>query len=145
MLGIYLGVFVSTFLAATFLPVPSEVTVLAAAAHDKISLPLLWLVASVGNTLGAVANWCLGRFAITLQDLRWWPANPSQMRRAETWFSRYGLWTLLFAWLPIVGDPLTLIAGVLRVPLPMFVLLVGLGKALRFAIVVGLLGGLLES
>lgn len=139
MFAVYLSVFTSTFLAATFVPVPSEVVVLAAASNEQINFLLLWLVATAGNTLGAVVNYWLGRFSSRFQKRKWWPATEVQMRRAESWFQRYGIWSLLFAWLPLVGDPLTLIAGVLRVRLLSFVLLVGLGKGLRFAAVIYLI------
>ena len=145
MISIYLSVLISTFLAATFVPVPSEVAVLAALSHDQTNVVLLWLIATTGNTLGAVLNWCLGRYSLRFQTRRWWPASPSQMQRAENWFSRYGIWSLLLAWVPIIGDPITLIAGVLRVRLPLFVCLVAVGKAARFALLLGLVGGLAST
>lgn len=142
MFALYLSVFVSTFLAATFLPVPSEVAVLAAASNDHVNLLLLWLLATCGNTLGAMVNWWLGRFAIQFQDRKWWPASAAQMKQAEAWFQRFGIWSLLFAWVPILGDPLTLVAGLLKVRLRWFVLLVAFGKAMRFAVLIGLISGL---
>lgn len=141
MFAVYLGVFASAFLAATFVPIASEVAVLGAASHSQVNLTILWLVATAGNTLGSIINWALGGYSSRFQDRRWWPVSATQMQRAGEAFNRYGIWTLLLAWLPIVGDPLTIIAGVLRVRLCWFVLLVGIGKAARFAVVIGLFAG----
>ena len=128
--------FTSAFLAATILPFSSEVVLTAALADESVSRWLLWTAATAGNTLGAVVNWGLGRFAAQYRDRRWFPASPHQMDKAEGWFQRYGVWSLLMAWLPVVGDALTVAAGVLRVRFSVFVLLVGLGKGARYAAVV---------
>ena len=131
-----IAVFTSAFLAATILPFSSEVVLSAALADDSRSRWLLWTAATMGNTLGAVVNWALGRFAAKYRDRRWFPASPEQMDKAEGWFQRYGVWTLLMAWLPVVGDALTVVAGVLRVRLGLFVVLVGAGKGARYAAVI---------
>ncbi len=131
-----LAVFTSAFLAATVLPFSSEVVLAAALADESLSRWLLWTAATAGNTLGAVINWGLGRFAAQFSNRRWFPATAEQMARAETWMQRYGQWSLLLAWLPVVGDALTVAAGVLRVRLTVFVLLVGKGKGARYAAVV---------
>jgi membrane protein YqaA with SNARE-associated domain len=94
------------------------------------------LVATLGNTLGAVVNWLLGLFLLRFRERRWFYFNQRQIENAQAWFQRYGFWSLLFAWLPIVGDALTLVAGVMRVRLWLFLLLVGGGKALRYISVV---------
>lgn len=132
---IYVGVFSSAFLAATLLPVSSEVAVALAARLDGVDLTALWLVASAGNTLGALVNRALGRFALRWSDRRWFPASPAQLERGQAWFERWGVWTLLLAWVPVIGDALTVVAGVARVRLLVFVLLVGAGKAGRYAVV----------
>ena len=93
-------------------------------------------MASVGNTLGAIVNWWLGRYLIHFQHRRWFPFKPDQLGRGQQWFNRYGVWTLLLAWLPIGGDALTFIAGIMRVPLWLFVVLVGIGKSVRYAVVI---------
>ncbi len=132
---LYLGVFVSAFGAATLLPVASEVVLLAAlTTGDPL---LLWAVASAGNTLGAMVNWLLGRSALHWQDRRWFPATPEQLDRGQAWFERWGSWTLLLAWVPLIGDALTVVAGVLRVRLWLFVILVFVGKAGRYAVLIG--------
>ena len=107
-------------------------SLIAATDHDIV---VLWLLATAGNTLGGIVNWVLGLYCLRWQDRSWFPFRPAQLERAEKWFSRYGTWTLLLAWLPIVGDPLTFAAGVLRVRLLVFVILVAAGKGARYAMV----------
>ncbi len=139
----YLGLFFSALLAATILPFSSEAVLAALYAVDRYDAVLLWLVASVGNTLGGLVNWVLGRFCLHWRDRRWFPVSPQRLQRAQQWFGRYGTWSLLFAWLPVVGDPLTFAAGVLRVNVWVFLVLVGIGKAARYAVVLLVAKGLL--
>ncbi len=133
-MGGYLLLFSSAFLAATIIPFYSEV-VLYALIRQGESAWLLISVASIGNTLGAAVNWVLGRFLLKYQDRRWFYFKPEQMEKAQRWFQRYGVWSLLFAWLPIGGDALTFIAGVMRVRFWVFLLLVGLGKTGRYMVI----------
>ena len=130
------GLFASAFLAATILPFSSEAVLAALTVADGADVLLLWAVASAGNVLGAVANWVLGRFCLTWRDRRWFPVRPAELERAQRWFGRYGQWSLLFAWVPIVGDPLTVAAGLLRVKLAWFLILVSIGKGGRYAVVI---------
>ena len=102
---------------------------------DRYSLAALWLIASAGNTAGAVLNWWLARYMLHWRDRRWFPLKRKQLEQASGWFRRYGVWTLLLAWLPIGGDALTFVAGLLRVRLMVFLILVGLGKSGRYAFV----------
>ncbi len=81
-------------------------------------------------------NWVLGRFLLRFQSRRWFPFRPDSLGRAQHWFGRYGVWTLLLSWLPVVGDPLTFVAGVMRVRFALFLLLVAAGKGGRYAILV---------
>ena len=97
----------------------------------------LLLAASLGNTLGSVANWGLGRFCLHWRDRKWFPVKPKELERASAWFGRYGMASLLLAWVPVVGDPLTLAAGVLRVRFLPFLLLVAIGKTARYAVLLG--------
>jgi membrane protein YqaA with SNARE-associated domain len=131
----YVGLFLSAFLAATILPFSSEAVLAGLYAFDRGNALALWLTASVGNTLGSLVNWLLGRFCLHWQDRRWFPIKPDRLERAHVWFSRYGVWSLLFAWLPVVGDPLTFAAGVLRVNAGLFLILVAAGKAARYGAV----------
>ena len=131
----YLLLFGSAFLAATFLPFYSEV-VLFALLREGGNPILLVLVATVGNTLGAVVNWVMGRYLLHFQDRRWFYFSRAQIEKAQCWFQRYGFWSLLLAWAPVGGDALTLIAGIMKVRLWVFLLLVGSGKAMRYLSVV---------
>lgn len=134
----YLTLFTVSFLAATLIPAGSEVLLLSLAAQGEPVL-WLWLVATSGNLLGSMINYALGRYLLHFQHRRWFPLTPKTLEKSQAWFQRYGLWSLLFSWLPLVGDPLTVVAGVLRVRFYWFVLLVGLGKATRYAVLLGLL------
>ncbi len=127
--------FGSAFLAATILPFYSEV-VLFALLRQGGDPALLVAVATLGNTLGAVVNWVLGRFLLHFQDRRWFYFKREQMERWQRWFQRYGVWSLLLAWMPVGGDPLTFVAGVMKVHIVPFLVLVGIGKGLRYVSVV---------
>ena len=135
MITAYLLLFASAFLAATILPFYSEV-VLFALLREGGDPVLLVFVATLGNTLGAVVNWLLGRYLLHFQARRWFYFSRSQIDKAQRWFQRYGFWSLLMAWAPVGGDALTLIAGIMKVRLWVFLLLVGTGKALRYISVV---------
>jgi membrane protein YqaA with SNARE-associated domain len=141
MLEAYLGLFSVAFLAATILPAYSEVLFagLLAQGYDPFAL---WTWATAGNTLGAALNWVMGRYLLHFQDRRWFPFKPATLGRAQRWFQRYGVWSLLMAWAPVGGDALTFIAGLMRVRFDLFLLLTSLGKGIRYAIVVGLVEGL---
>lgn len=138
----YAGLFLSAFLAATILPFYSEAALVALGLADGFEGWLLIVVATAGNTLGALVNWCLGRFCIRWRDRSWFPVKPRQLDRATAWFNRYGVWTLLLAWLPVGGDPLTFVAGMLRVNVWLFLLLVGIGKAGRYIVLLAAARGL---
>ena len=131
----WLLLFGSAFLAATILPFSSE-ALLYALLRDGGNPLILVAVATLGNTLGAVVNWLLGLYLLHFQDRRWFYFSRQQITNAQRWFQRYGIWSLLFAWMPIGGDALTLIAGIMRVRLWIFLLLVGAGKAARYMSVV---------
>lgn len=128
----YVGLFTSALVAATILPMQSEavlVGLLLAGTHPAI---VLIIVATVGNVLGAVINWYLGRYILRFQEKRWFPSSERQIERAQNWYRRYGRWSLLGSWLPVVGDPLTVVAGLMREPLIPFLLLVTVAKGTRY-------------
>lgn len=129
------GLFLSSFLAATLLPAQSELALAGLLTHDVAAPALLIGVATLGNTLGSLVNWLLGRWAHRLGERRWFPVKGDALRKAEAWYHRYGRWSLLLSWAPIIGDPLTLAAGLLREPLLPFLLLVGLAKLGRYLII----------
>jgi len=132
-----LGLFSAAFIAATLLPAQSE-AVLVALLLQGHPLGTLVLVATLGNVLGSCVNWWLGRQALRFQDRRWFPVGRVRLAQAQGWYRRYGRWTLLASWLPVVGDPITLVAGVMREPLRTFLPIVTVAKAGRY-LVLGLL------
>ena len=128
----YLGLFMASFLAATVLPFQSEVLLFGMLLAKHYQWLALVLVASFGNILGSVVNWGLGRSLAHFEDCSWFPVKREKMARVEGWYHQYGKWTLLLAWLPFIGDPLTIVAGILREPLPIFLLLVSVAKIARY-------------
>lgn len=136
-LAVYAGLFLAAFAAATILPMQSEAAVITLALAGYPAATLV-LVASVGNVLGSVINWALGRGVERFRHESWFPLRDRDLERAQRWYRRFGSWSLLLSWVPIVGDPLTVVAGVMREPLPRFLVLVGIAKAGRYlALVLG--------
>ncbi|MDH0611893.1 MULTISPECIES: DedA family protein [unclassified Agrobacterium] len=131
---VYVGLFVTAFVAATILPMQSEAALVGLVLTDAYPVWTLIAVASLGNVLGSVANWLLGRGVERFRSRRWFPVKPAALDRAQNWYRRYGKWSLLLSWVPIIGDPLTVVAGVLREPFPIFLLLVTFAKVGRYAI-----------
>lgn len=131
----YLVLFASAFAAATILPMQSEALLAYHATQSQLSVALLFAVATLGNVLGSVVNWYCGRFLRRFQDRPWFPASPAAMQRAEARYHRFGRWSLLASWVPIIGDPITVMAGVLREPLLSFVAIVTVAKAGRYLVV----------
>ena len=117
----YLSLFTISFLAATILPFSSE-----------LMLALLITFSSLGNILGSVFNWVLGFYFIKLQNKKWFPFNQEQISKSSQWFEKYGKWSLLFAWVPIIGDPLTFVAGTMKTKFFIFLILVSIGKISRY-------------
>lgn len=128
----YLGLFLAAFGAASLLPLQSEALLVGLLLAEAHPVGALLAVATAGNVLGSLLNWWLGRYLEHFRERRWFPASAAQLERASRWYRRYGRWSLLFSWLPVVGDPLTLMAGVLRESLWVFLLLVTLAKGLRY-------------
>jgi len=125
------GLFLAAFGAATILPFQSEIVFAAMATQGPSPLWLLVVVASVGNTLGSVVNYWLGLFIEHYRDRRWFPAGERQLERAQAWYLKYGVWTLLLSWAPF-ADPLTIVAGIFRTPFWLFLGLVAAAKTGRF-------------
>lgn len=130
----YIGLFLSALIAATILPMQSEAVLAGLLLSDNHVVVVLLVVATVGNVLGSVFNWLLGRYLLRFRDRRWFPSNDTQLARAQKWYRQYGRWSLLGSWLPVVGDPLTVVAGVMREPLVPFVLLVTVAKGTRYLV-----------
>ncbi|HEY0120447.1 MAG TPA: YqaA family protein [Rhizobium sp.] len=130
----YLGLFTAALAAATILPMQSEAVLVALLVTGEYAAWLLVAVASIGNILGSVLNWLLGRSVERFRSRRWFPVSERAMERAQGWYRRYGRWSLLASWLPVVGDPITVVAGIFRESLPTFLLLVAIAKAGRYIV-----------
>lgn len=127
--------FFASFVAATLIPLSSE-AVLAGLLAAHVDPALLLPVALAGNTLGASVNWVLGYWGIDLLKRKLSPFSARQFERAAKAFNRYGVISLLFSWLPVVGDPLTFAAGALKVPYLTFLVPVAVGKGLRYLAII---------
>ncbi len=127
------ALFTVSFLASTVVPVGSE-WLLAIMLLNGYNPAAAVFTASAGNTLGACTNWLIGRYSNTWLFERLCRITNHQRQRAEAWYNKYGLLSLLFSWLPVVGDPLCLVGGLLNVRFTSFLLLVVSGKFLRYAV-----------
>lgn len=134
-LATYLGLFSAALLAATLLTAQSELVLAGLLLAGKQPVLALIAVATVGNVLGSAINWWLGRYLEHFQDRRWFPIKPATLQKASGWYHRYGRWSLLLSWVPLIGDPLTLAAGVLREPFFSFLGIVTVAKLARYLIV----------
>ena len=128
----YVGLFLAAFGAATLLPMQSEAVLVGMLLSDRYVVSSLLAVATVGNVLGSALNWLLGRSVERFRHKRWFPVSESKLEKAQQSYLRYGRWSLLLSWVPIIGDPLTVVAGVMREPLWSFLLIVTLAKGGRY-------------
>jgi len=131
----YLTLFLTAFAAATLLPAYSEILV-GTLVNQDYALFWIWFWATAGNTLGSVVTGIIDRQVDRFKHKRWFPVSELQLHKARNRFNRYGQWSLLLGWLPIGGDALTLVGGIMRVPWLNFVVLVTIGKGLRYAFVI---------
>lgn len=134
----FAGLFAAAFLAATVMPFQSEAVLAGVVSAERHPLWPLVVVASAGNVLGSIANWCPGRSLARLEGHRWFPVERERVAEAEGWYRRCGRWSLLLSWVPVIGDPLAVVAGVLRDPLPVFVVPVAVAKTGRYVAVAAL-------
>ena len=143
--GPYLALLGMSFVAATIFPAQSELLLaylLRSGAHSWV---LLLTVATIGNVLGSVINWLLGRWIEHFRHRRWFPVGDAALERAGRWYGRWGKWSLLLSWAPVFGDALTVIAGMLRVRFSTFVSLVLIAKAARYAVIALAVAGTLRN
>lgn len=131
-LAAYAGLFGAAFMAATILPSSSEVVLVGVLSTEKYPVAALLIVASIGNILGAILNYYLGRGIECYRDRKWFPVTDQSLARAQRWYNKWGRWSLLLSWVPLCGDALTVVAGVMRERLAVFILLVGAAKTLRY-------------
>lgn len=139
----YLGLFAAAFGAATLLPLQSEAVLVGLLMLGEQPAWALVSVATAGNVLGSVVNWLLGRYIERWRHKRWFPISDEKLARAQRAYQGYGQWSLLLSWMPVIGDPLTMIAGVMREPLWRFVLIVMVAKLGRYLVLAMITLGLL--
>ena len=132
----YFSLFLSSFFAATLLPAQSEAVLAFQIVSNKNNLIYLIFVATLGNLLGSLVNWYLGKFCLKYKEKKWFPIKVNQLEKGQKYYREYGRFSLLFSWLPVIGDPITLVAGVLKEPLWSFLILVTIAKGLRYIFVV---------
>lgn len=128
------GLFLAALLAATLIPAQSEAVLVALILAGGHPLWLLLSVATLGNVLGALVNWAIGRFLMRFAGHPRFPFPPKRIAAARDWYGSWGWVSLFGSWLPIVGDPLTFAAGLMREPLWRFLTVVTLAKAGRYAV-----------
>lgn len=138
------GLFAVAFIAATLLPAQSEAVLVGLLALGNYNPVMLVLVATAGNVAGSVVNWLMGVGVEHLRHHRWFPVSEKGLERASGWYRRWGRWSLLLSWMPLVGDALTVAAGVMREPFWSFVLLVTLAKAGRYIVLTLITLGLIQ-
>ncbi len=132
--SVYFGLFAAAFGAATLLPLQSEAVLVGLLVLGEHPVWALVVVATAGNVLGSAVNWLLGRYIEHWRHKRWFPFGEERLERAQRGYRRYGRWSLLLSWMPVIGDPLTLVAGVMREPLWSFVPIVTLAKLGRYLV-----------
>lgn len=134
---VFAGLFASAFGAATLLPLQSEAVLVGLLLRSEYPVVALLLVATLGNVLGSLVNWWLGTRLERWRDRRWFPVRPERLAKAQAGYHRYGHWSLLLSWVPIIGDPLTIVAGVMKEPFWRFLALVTLAKGGRYLVLTG--------
>ena len=132
----YAALFISALIAATLVPMQSEAVLVGLLLVGEKPVTWLVVVATAGNVIGAIINWYLGKLLLRCQSYSWFPISENRLNRARTWYSQYGRWSLLGSWLPIVGDPITVVAGTLSERFVPFLVLVTISKGLRYGFVV---------
>lgn len=131
----YGSLFLTALAAGSILPMQSEAVLAGLLVATDLSPVILVLVATCGNVAGSAVNWLLGRGVERFKDRRWFPVGEPMLARAKAWYHRYGRWSLLLSWVPVIGDPLTVVAGVMREPFPTFIALVAIAKLTRYIVV----------
>jgi membrane protein YqaA with SNARE-associated domain len=126
-----LSLFLLSFCASTLLPLGSEWLLVALLLKGNNPINTV-LIATIGNSLGAATSYLIGRWGSNWLIEKLLRVDAARQQHAEVWFERYGSWALLLSWLPLVGDPLCLVSGMLKTPPLRFGILVSGGKGLRY-------------
>ena len=131
----YVSLFISSFLSSTILPGHSEITLTTFILLKNYSQFLLIFFASLGNILGSIINWYLGFYITKFISKSWFPFTKIQLDQVSLWYLKYGKWSLFFCWVPVIGDPLTIVAGIFRFPIHIFILIVSFAKTMRYLVI----------
>ncbi len=134
----YLGLLATAFVAATILPAQSEALLAYLVVQAEQPVVMLVVFATIGNVAGSVVNWALGRGIERFRTRRWFPVSEDGLNQASHWYEKYGRWSLLASWVPIIGDPITVVAGILREPLASFIIFVTIAKFARYCVIAAL-------
>ena len=131
----YFQLLLFSFLAATILPFSSEILLSTMYMTGSFQTLNLLVIASLGNISGSIVNWYLGKKINLYQKKKWFPVSSDRLKKSEYYYQKYGLWSLLLSWVPIIGDPITLFAGILNVRFQIFIILVSISKISRYVFV----------
>lgn len=129
------SLFVTALIAATIFPAQSEALLATLVIKTDIALWLLIAVASIGNIVGSCLNWVLGFYVEKLKHHKWFPVKESALIVAQTRYRKYGRWSLLLSWVPIIGDPITVMAGVMKERFVPFLIIVTIAKVARYVFI----------
>jgi membrane protein YqaA with SNARE-associated domain len=136
----YLSLFAASFLAATIFPAQSELVLSGLILAHRAPVWALVLAASLGNVGGSLVNYALGRGLARFENARWFPVGRAQLGKAEAFYRRWGRWSLLLSFAPIIGDPLTVVAGALKENVWVFLALTAISKVGRYLVMAAALG-----
>jgi membrane protein YqaA with SNARE-associated domain len=128
----YINLTLVSFLDATILPFSSEIFLSVMILSKEYQSVLLLLFAGIGNISGSVVNWYIGKKILIFKNKKWFPVSSNQLNKSQEIFNKFGSWSILIAWVPIIGDPITVLAGVLKVKFLKFFILVTLSKLSRY-------------
>lgn len=143
-LSALVGLFAAAFLAATLVPAQSEAVLAAMVVAQVAPTAVLIAVASVGNIAGSCVNWWLGVQIERFRGRTWFPVSERSLQKAQSVYSRWGWPSLVLSWVPVIGDPLTLVAGVMREPFWRFLLIVAVAKTTRYLMLIYLIGSVVD-
>ena len=132
---IYLSLFLVAFMVATIIPFGSEAYFITLLSSGEFNNFILFIIVSIGNVLGSLFNWLCGYYINYFIKKPWFPINNQMIDRGNKIFKKYGKWSLLFSWVPFIGDPITFVSGTLRYPIVPFLVLVSIGKVGRYLII----------
>lgn len=136
------GLFGLAFLSSTFIPSQSEAVLFVLLAGKKYAAWMLLSAAIAGSISGVILNYFLGRYLYRFHTKKWFPVKEKSLKKVEKFFNHHGIWALLLAGVPFIGDPITLLGGVMRVNFWIYLLFTGFSKTLRYLFVYALYLGI---